>query len=483
MAPLSIRRVGLLFLLAAVLLLFTLGIYFWLEINRTTREAGARESAAARQEIADALAAVEREIQHVGNDLANWDETRQQLMYSEYYALWRDSRVRDMGKLPAGFTAATLYDKNGGILNDAAGPEPMPLRLPGASPETRFRRENGRDILLAFRPIHADPAGNILLGHLGLKYRLSTGLRLAGTYRFADIDSIRFTLPDDGAITPGELRDAIRFDTLPSLDREHYLALFHASLWRLILVVLSSMLLAAWLLNRLLLSPLRRFSRVIAATHASGERAPAVNAATPMPVAELEDLRRAFNDNQARLAEMHRQLEQSSRDFFDQARRDVLTGAHNRRAFDEHWRDLAGDRRLGRVALMLFDCDDFKSINDTFGHDVGDRALRAIADALRDALRVNDRLYRLGGDEFATVLLDADHAGAEAVAERCREQVGKCELVTAGTPPRLTLSIGIALPDRANGDMANLRKQADLAMYAAKHQGGGNIRFYHEDMA
>jgi len=75
------------------------------------------------------------------------------------------------------------------------------------------------------------------------------------------------------------------------------------------------------------------------------------------------------------------------------------------------------------VAFLLFDCDRFKAINDTYGHAKGDRVLTLIADALVMALRANDRLYRLGGDEFATFLSHTTPAQARQIAQRCQQLI------------------------------------------------------------
>jgi diguanylate cyclase (GGDEF)-like protein len=141
---------------------------------------------------------------------------------------------------------------------------------------------------------------------------------------------------------------------------------------------------------------------------------------------------------------MHRDLERSSRDFYDQARRDALTGAFNRRAFDEDWQALEQDARVGRRTLILFDCDHFKAINDTYGHPVGDAVIQAIARSLAGALRHNDRLYRLGGDEFAAILVGSDLHMAEGIAERCQEQLLVHDFGQYGIAEPVTISVGLA---------------------------------------
>jgi diguanylate cyclase (GGDEF)-like protein len=234
-----------------------------------------------------------------------------------------------------------------------------------------------------------------------------------------------------------------------------------------------------------MIRPLLAISREIdalqgAVDHGGG----ALLAGANMPVAELENVRRSFNNYRSRLVELHHNLEQNSRDFYDQAHHDALTSVYNRRAFEEDWRDADLGRGSGRCALLLFDCDHFKAINDTYGHAVGDEVIKAIAQGLERALRTGDKLYRLGGDEFATLLPEADLEKAKAVAERCLEQVRAHDFRQHGMNEPASISIGIAHCEDTGGsmDLSELQKRADLAMYAAKRPGSGHIVCYHPEL-
>ncbi|MEU4156867.1 GGDEF domain-containing protein [Actinoplanes sp. NPDC026670] len=154
-----------------------------------------------------------------------------------------------------------------------------------------------------------------------------------------------------------------------------------------------------------------------------------------------------------------------------QATSDALTGAANRRAFDaELDRAVAGAGRHEPLALIMIDVDHFKTINDTWGHAVGDLALRTVADALRDAAEDREHMVaRLGGDEFAVLLRAAPYA-AVRFTELARARVGAATGLPSGPP---SLSIGIAvLPDHATG-ADELQKVADAALYRAKEGGRG----------
>ncbi|HEY9099137.1 MAG TPA: EAL domain-containing protein [Thiobacillus sp.] len=202
-------------------------------------------------------------------------------------------------------------------------------------------------------------------------------------------------------------------------------------------------------------------------------------------VTELENVRQSLNDYQQQLEDMHVSLAHKNQELWKQAHHDPLTGTLNRRAFDDDWRAMHRthqDSPLG-VAFLLFDCDHFKTINDTYGHQVGDQVLQGVSGALQQALRSGDRLYRLGGDEFATLLFSADLLRARQVAERCIEHILHHDFSAYWIREPVRISVGIAALDAAReDDLQLLHRQADIAMYYAKRPGQGKISVYSSEM-
>jgi diguanylate cyclase (GGDEF)-like protein len=164
-------------------------------------------------------------------------------------------------------------------------------------------------------------------------------------------------------------------------------------------------------------------------------------------------------------------------DLVQRASTDVLSGLFNRRYFlelaDAEWSRF--DRYERPLTLMILDIDLFKTINDRYGHDVGDRAIAHVAAMCRDRKRVSDVVARVGGEEFAMLLPETALDSAVLVADRLRKAIAETPFVVAGAPIRLTVSIGVAEAGPGMDGVAALMKQADVALYDAKHSGRNRV--------
>lgn len=151
------------------------------------------------------------------------------------------------------------------------------------------------------------------------------------------------------------------------------------------------------------------------------------------------------------------------------ARHDTLTGLPNRRFLDERLSNLrAGLTEDGQSALLMMDMDDFKILNDTLGHEAGDRALKIMARELRATCRSEDFIARGGGDEFVIVMEGAGEAAAVSLARRFNEALHDVHLEIPGAPSRISVSIGIAIAPEDGRSSDVLLRAADQAMYEAK---------------
>jgi diguanylate cyclase (GGDEF)-like protein len=155
---------------------------------------------------------------------------------------------------------------------------------------------------------------------------------------------------------------------------------------------------------------------------------------------------------------------------------DELTGLASRRYLFGHgepWLTARG-RAAHYTALMMIDVDRFKSINDRFGHEIGDRVLRHVAVVLRDAMRGDSVLARYGGEEFCAMVPVSDPAEAEAVAERVRDAVQARPFLLAGGSIEVTVSIGLAC-HRPGLTLREVLRTADSRVYFAKASGRNKV--------
>jgi diguanylate cyclase (GGDEF)-like protein len=202
------------------------------------------------------------------------------------------------------------------------------------------------------------------------------------------------------------------------------------------------------------------------------------------------DLQRAKESLEHRVAERTRDLqalnEQMAREIAERAelqaelakaaRTDPLTGLLNRRAMFEHLEhELARCRRSGSpFVVLLGDVDHFKQINDTYGHDVGDRVLARLAEKLKRSLRNEDLVARWGGEEFLALLPDTRIAGGMTTAEKVRRNVESERFDENGKAISLSFSFGVAEID-PEGSLTACIQRADRALYQAKQAGRNRV--------
>lgn len=182
------------------------------------------------------------------------------------------------------------------------------------------------------------------------------------------------------------------------------------------------------------------------------------------------ELARAYAD----LRELHERLEAQAARLQRLTRTDDLTGLANRRAFEERLSaELLRSKRLDRpLSLLMVDLDDFKRVNDTYTHVVGDGILRAAAEAMLACTREIDMVARIGGEEFVVLLPETDVAGASSVGNKVLEAVASRTLEAHGIA--ITASVGLATADPYD-DEASLLMRADSRLYEAKRLGKNRV--------
>jgi diguanylate cyclase len=184
-----------------------------------------------------------------------------------------------------------------------------------------------------------------------------------------------------------------------------------------------------------------------------------------------EHMRARIADLEREAQELHSKLDREKHG----ARHDPLTGVANRKSFDERFTlEIARRAQGGKpFVMLLWDIDNFKVINDSYGHRAGDRVLQSVAGCFTAALRATDFVARIGGEEFAVLLTGLGLADAVNVANQVRTAVERLRFHFRGIPVRVTASCGIT--ELNDGDSSEAAfDRADAALYRAKH-GGKNL--------
>jgi len=172
-----------------------------------------------------------------------------------------------------------------------------------------------------------------------------------------------------------------------------------------------------------------------------------------------------------------KKLSRQTQELIDLARTDPLTGCHNRRSFLT-----LGEAELERyrrydadLSVIMLDIDRFKSVNDTYGHAVGDEVIRALARCCLENLRRPDVLGRMGGEEFAIILPETSIENAMLVAEKIRAALSETPVAHPGGVLNFTASLGVASADPEDPDILSTINRADNNLYAAKAAGRNRV--------
>ena len=170
----------------------------------------------------------------------------------------------------------------------------------------------------------------------------------------------------------------------------------------------------------------------------------------------------------------------TNKKIFELSIKDSLSGLYNRRYIFKHMdRLMEKYRGKGGFAVILIDIDDFKEINDLYGHPFGDKVIKALAEVSLKVLRVGDEMARIGGEEFLCVCARIDQNQAIEIAQRLKESVQNLPLYRDnGHPVRVTVSVGVAIADENTKDSQSIYVAADKALYHSKDQGKNQVSLY-----
>jgi diguanylate cyclase (GGDEF)-like protein len=168
----------------------------------------------------------------------------------------------------------------------------------------------------------------------------------------------------------------------------------------------------------------------------------------------------------------------------ENALRDAMTGLYNRRFLEEYVSALVGtsQRRKSAFSVLMLDLDFFKQVNDTHGHEAGDKVIKTLADILQRNVRSSDMAVRYGGEEFLLVLVDTGAEAALKVAEKIRAEVEATKVPLPGGILQKTISIGVSEYPNDSDTFWQVVKFADVALYQAKANGRNRVLRFSPEM-
>lgn len=429
-------------------------------------------------EVKHAIENVMAEINSLAANIIAWDEVHQQLANPAYYGYWKEQRVSSR-TMPPYIDNIDLYTTNLEILGK---PVNSRNRIKLDSTSNHYLIHGNQLYYSAIFPIPSRNNPLINLGYLHLESNIIQALLETNQLTVTDPSSIEVYGIDNISINPQDIFLHLRFTSKrnPFFD-ELFNTIKSTLIYGLTIVLLFTAIL--YLIARFIINdPLTRLTNYIERLKSG---MPVNSNDLSFKVYELDKLKISIDSYQNELTLINFNLDKKNDELWKLAHLDPLTDAANRRAYEEDWNSylaIADNKRFA-FSYMLIDCNHFKAINDTYGHDIGDKVIAVLVNILHKSLRDGDKLYRIGGDEFVTILWNTDITIADRVAQRCLDNLRNHSFQPLGINEPITISIGIATyPRDSSTSMKALPRQADIAMYHAKKSGSRSIIHYNTSL-
>jgi diguanylate cyclase (GGDEF)-like protein len=482
----SVSRYGITFLLMVMAIFLVLSAFVVIKLGPILTESARSQNTLAQEEMSAALTVViETALQDV-SVLANWDETKQQIGHPEYYIYWHDYRVKDSGLVNSYVIDVELFDAKG---KSFASSHSKLEKIPKSNlveKDVSFETQDNKIYILATSPIFLNKYYVSPNAYIRIKIDLLKMLAFNRALLRVKSDSLRLIENSQNVRFSKEVLDKLTYEYVDEASHSALASLIVSLLIQSGLLLLVSASILYWILYFRFSKPLQELANYIDRSIVEPLNLSSLGMSKIFSVTELEKVRKSLGDYQGRLSKMQENLEASNAQLWAQAHKDSLTTVYNRRAFDEDFAKILmiSKRREVNIAFILFDCDHFKPINDTYGHHVGDEVIRGISFALTEMLRNEEKLYRFGGDEFACLLTDTNLEDAKSVAIRAEKAVANYDFSVLGVLEPIRISVGVAhYRGQESSELEKLSRHADIAMYVAKRPGNSKVSVYEVSMA
>ena len=439
----------------------------------------------AKKELIDAINHTLESTQTELLAISDWDEVYQQFHDPSYYFFWHDERLKESSYYQEYYDSLELYKKDKTLLTPSSSNQlrafsrsSMPDSIQDLEPHITLS-DNNHSRLIVYHPI-LERGANQILGYVGVSVNLYLAVLAQNQFFYLDKTSIDFS--GNKTVSLDELISTLNFQPISNPIAPYLWNLIERFIIEMIVIIILVTLLLLLIFNHMIRAPL-----VVLSNYLQTLKANPHNQAKPPQqtflIKEYEDLKRAIHQYNSQLQLAHIELDQQNIMVWEQARRDALTNVYNRRAFDEMWADTisAYKKSVIPTAFILFDCDFFKALNDTYGHEVGDEVIRLSAKSIQHSLPMECPPYRIGGDEFAVIIQHHSIQDIRKICEQTLDELKKVSFVSLGVKEKLSFSVGISSIALTEDDcLTRLPRQADIAMYKAKQSHHTKIQCYNQ---
>ncbi|HIE40602.1 MAG TPA: EAL domain-containing protein [Thiomicrorhabdus sp.] len=417
-------------------------------------------------------------------ELSDWDEIRQQIEDPSYYYFWHEDRLKGSVYFKHHYSQIELYDQNKWLLMPPIDEENsetnLPLQIQNEEATLIFISPN-KAYLHMFEPIFARDS-QTLLGYVGISVALKDYLIEEHEFKFINAQTLTFTGTHSTDLS--ELPSLLSFEPIENTVANDLWQQIQNFIMDMIILLGAFTLLMIVLFQKLFSRPMQTLANYVQQLKKETDTTHTQPKETFF-IKELEALKHSIHDYHQALQSTQSELNTQYEKAWNQARQDALTGIFNRRAFDEMWNQLVASYEYNPsdISFILFDCDFFKALNDTYGHEVGDDVIRITAKTIQKNLPSQHNVFRIGGDEFVVIIQDAPLHEAFDIAKKCLKALKNYNFCGIGIKEKLSFSVGIShLAHQASknlhGDLLNLPRQADIAMYKAKQSHQHKIQCY-----
>ncbi len=437
----------------------------------------------AKNELNNAINNTLNIVQNQLKSIADWDEVHQQFHDPSYYFFWHDERLKESSFYQSYYDHLELYNSDGQLLMPASPDQNQPYHhagLPKKINGTEAKVElspTTESHLILYQPIFSRES-SATIGYVGVSIDLKDALLAHNQFFYLKQNSL--LISGNRTITTTELPQFIQFSPVSNPVNSYLWELIQKFIIQLVITLSIISALLIFVFNNIIRSPLEIIDSYLNELKASPQ-----DNHTPPPnnflLKEYQDLKSTLHQYHAHLQQAQLELDQQNLLVWEQARRDALTNVYNRRAFDEAWGEIVPSFRKTFIptAFVLFDCDFFKALNDTYGHEIGDEVIRLSAKTIQQSLPVDCPPYRIGGDEFAVIVQHRAMPQIQEMTQLCLDKLLQAPFNKLGIKEKLTFSVGIStIADSQNDCIANLPRQADIAMYKAKQSHQLKVQTY-----